>query len=300
MYKFIKNIFIFILILCLPVTALVYKADGRTDPCYLRFTTSEKNSMILGSSRAAQGIRPSIINKVLGSSLYNFSFSSSQSPYGPIYYESIVRKLETSTKKNLFILEVNPWTISSTSLNPNDTSQFREINLCLDNTQNVSLDPNPIYLFNNLKGQYRKLLQNEKHMLLHEDGWLEIDVAMDSTSVNSRTNKKMKIYRAKNLPSYKFSKIRLEYLSKTIQELKKTGNVFLVRVPIHSRMLAIENELMPDFNSKILSISHLSNGFLDMTSDSAVYGFTDGNHISSENGIKVSTQNAEWTNSSLN
>ena len=66
----------------------VFFANGRIDPFYLLFTTPAQHSLILGNSRAAQGIVPSIV----GASLepldfqgepFNYSFTLSTSPYGP-------------------------------------------------------------------------------------------------------------------------------------------------------------------------------------------------------------------------
>ena len=54
-------------------------ADGRTDDYYLRFTGDHRSSMILGTSRAAQGLRPAVIAPLLQGSdvqdLFNFAFT---------------------------------------------------------------------------------------------------------------------------------------------------------------------------------------------------------------------------------
>ena len=40
------------------------RADGSTDPFYTRFTTPRQNNLILGTSRAAQGVQPGILDSI--------------------------------------------------------------------------------------------------------------------------------------------------------------------------------------------------------------------------------------------
>ena len=69
-------------------------------------------------------------------------------------------------------------------------------------------------------------------MVLHNNGWLEITVDMDSIDVAERIENKIITYRTKNLPVYNFSEYRFKYLDKTVSYLKNYGKVYFVRLPV--------------------------------------------------------------------
>ena len=66
--------------------SIFIQVDGNTDPYYKRFTTPTNNSLILGVSKAAQGLQPQVFNNILNrKDLFNYSFTISSSPYGKLY-----------------------------------------------------------------------------------------------------------------------------------------------------------------------------------------------------------------------
>jgi hypothetical protein len=67
----------------------------------------------------------------LNREFFNFSFTIVDSPYGPIYHYAIKRKINENSKSSIFILSVDPWSISSTTKNPNDYKNFLENEKCL-------------------------------------------------------------------------------------------------------------------------------------------------------------------------
>ena len=288
--------FIFCLLSLSVISLIFLKADGYTDPFYIRFTTSKQKNLILGTSRAAQGIQPRFFKEMMDVDIYNYSFTIGQSPYGRTYLESIKRKHNRNEKDGLFILAVDPWCISSKNENPNDSTRFRENNLCLGNTTIVNMKPNFQYLFNNFSGKYFDLLFNRKKtsMFLHTNGWLEVTARMDTAVVKERIDYKVKIYREKNLTRYKFSSVRFDYLKKTILYLREYGKVYLVRLPMHEKIMEIEKELMPDFNTKITGLIPLSDGYFDMTPYNEKYEYTDGNHLYKESGELVTREIIHW------
>jgi hypothetical protein len=293
MKNFLKKILVFVIAIPVLFAIVLAQADGYTDPFYLRFTTPKQSSLILGTSRAAQGLQPQVFKEVLNKEIFNYAFTLGHSPYGSIYLESIKKKLLKNGKNSTFIVAVDPWSISSISEDPNDSLNFREVNRILDNTTFVNMDPNYFYLIKNLKGNYYKVLYGNWNTFLHENGWLEVNISMDSTSVNNRTNSKIENY-TKNLQQYKFSSIRFEYLIKTISYLNQYGKVFLVRLPVHERMLDIEQQLMPDFNKKMKELIPITEGYLDLTPKHEDYQYTDGNHLYHESGKIVTEEIAEW------
>lgn len=297
MKKFLIEVAIF-LVLALGSFFIVFTlADGSSDPFYIRFTTRKQHSLILGTSRAAQGIHPDILEEVLpGKSFFNFSFTITSSPYGPLYLKSIRNKLDPETRNGIFILSVDPWSISSNSKLPNDTTGFKEKWHFLSLSPWVNLNPNIPYLVNFFGKPYYTLLWKENtSMFLHNNGWLEVSIGMDSSSIRKNIDRKIKIYKKNNLPNFKYSEVRFEYLIKTIVFLKQHGDVYMVRLPVHPRMMEIDNQLVPDFNEKMNLISKTTTTpYLDLTglNDSLIY--TDGNHIYKESGKIITRRIGNW------
>ena len=93
---------------------------GGVDAFYGRFASPPAGSLILGTSRAAQGIRPAVLAARLGGQfegpLLNYAFTLTHSPYGPAYLASIRRKLRPEVRHGLFIVAVDPWSLSLTGL----------------------------------------------------------------------------------------------------------------------------------------------------------------------------------------
>jgi hypothetical protein len=287
------------------ILGLFHMADGNTDAFYLRFTTSTQNSLIIGSSRAAQGIVSEVLNSELEKNgyrgnIYNYGFALGYSSYGPAYLESIKKKLDPSSKNGIFILEVNPWTISSRSETPDDSTSFVENTLPVGVIEDVNKSPNFQYLLDFYDQGYLMILVNKvKNMnlikpylntsYLHDDGWFEVSVKMDEASVKSRYNKTINEYVASAPKVYNYSSVRYNYLKKTIELLSKHGKVFLVRLPIHEKIFEAENSYMPDFSSKMSSVSEeFGVGYLDLTEYNDDVQYTDANHLWKESGRRMS------------
>jgi hypothetical protein len=280
---------------------VVSKADGLTDPFYKRFTTPKQDNLIIGTSGAAQGIQPKILDNILNREFFNYAFSAAHSPYGPTYLNSIKKKINPKITDGIFIVTVDPWGISSWAKNPNDSLSFRELELCLANTSIVDINPNPIYLLNNYKEKYFNIFtKNDSISYLHDDGWLEITVNMKTSKVEDRMIIKEKTYKEDYLPKTKFSEIRLNYLKKTILYLQDYGEVYLVRLPIHPRMRAIENEYMPDFEKKINEVIKYSSGYLSLDDKDEYYQYVDGNHLYKKSGVMVTERIGDWISGQRN
>lgn len=295
MKKFITHSIVFLVLIVVGFLFIISRADGYTDPFYIRFTTPKQENLILGTSRAAQGLQPQVFKTICSVSFFNYSFSSFDSPFGETYLNSIKRKIKRGNNDGVFIITVDPWSIVSETEDPNDYANFRELRSCLANTTNVNCNPNFGYLINNLKGRYYEAITFKNNsVFLNSDGWLEVSILMDEKSVFNRTKSKLAYYRENVLPKSKFSSIRLEYLKKTILFLNDYGKVYLVRLPIDSKFMEIENELMPEFNDYIYKLEPLTKGYLDMTTYNSKYIYTDGNHLYKTSSAKVSAIIANW------
>lgn len=293
MRKFIFNVFLFAIVVLVSVYVVLSRVDGFSDPFYLKFTTPVQSNLILGTSKSAQGIIPYNIDENLDIKIYNYSFTIGSSPYGPKYLESIKRKLSCNSSKGIFIVTVDCWSISSKCDNPNDVNFFRENNSFLGQMTVVDEKPNFQYLYNYMFGNFYRVIHKSPVALLHENGWFEVSLNMDLLSVNRRTKSNLLNYE-KYLKIYKFSKVRFEYLVKTIEYLNSYGGVYLVRLPISPGLMEIENSLMPDFNSKINKILIHTEGYLDLTTNNNLFDYTDGVHLYKESGKQVSDEISKW------
>lgn len=296
MKKIISQLTVFSFITITGFFLILSLADGYSDAFYFKFATPKQESLILGTSKAAQGLKPDVFNEICNVNMFNFAFTAEHSPYGETYFRSIQNKIKKGKKAGVFILTIDPLSISSRTSNPNDSVNFRELNLCLGNTENVDADPNFEYLLNNLGGDYWRILAGkyfEGSTLLHKNGWLEVSIPIDSAVVNYRIEKKIKEYK-RNLQLYRFSTLRFHYLKETINLLNNYGDVYLVRLPTYIDILEIENKLVPDFNKKIKDIIPLTKGYFDMTVLKNEFNYTDGIHLYKTSSEIVSKKIAKW------
>lgn len=281
-------------------------ANGKTDPFYLRFTTRPQKSMILGTSRAAQGIRPSVFNSAgleFEGPLYNFSFTMSTSPMGPVYLESIQKKLDIEARNGIFILEVNPLSLSTDRANqeahlaktgnPSDLSWLREEASFVSRMEFVNVWPNCEYLFTEYRRPlYTLLLMHfrNRSFLLMPDGWLRNDVPISKESVAKRMPQKLENYR-RNFETNDFSDVRMEYLQKTIRFLSPHGRVYLVRLPISVGMYELEKNFLPGFDREIeLLCARNDAAYINLIESSGEYRTTDGNHLYRDDATLVSQE----------
>lgn len=282
MKTFIESIIFFTILTLILVVSLFFIIDyyGWSDWAYKRFRTSGEKSLILGTSRAAQGIQPAIINEQLAGfgfylPIFNFSFTGTASPYGELYYRAIKKKIGNGTYNNgLFLLSVDPWGLSFN--NEDNDGQLREYNRCLADVD-VYMKPNIQYMI-----KYLSPLSFNKSMFLHDDGWYELDVPMDSISLEKRILNKKKEYSTVSIIR---SEYRLEWLSKTIKFLKSKGSVFLCRIPSSKYFIDIENKLWPDFDKDMKIISERENvPYISLINSYRYYRTIDGQHIYREDG----------------
>ena len=116
---------------------------------------------------------------------------------------------------------------------------------------------------------------------------------MDAASVQRRTNSTLVEYQ-NYLSLYQFSKVRLDYLSNTIDFLKQYGHVYLVRLPLSPQLMEIENQLAPNFSELLQISTEKSAGYLDLTSKNSLFSYTDGVHLSAKSSKLVSEKIALW------
>ncbi|UOQ99752.1 hypothetical protein MUN81_09695 [Hymenobacter sp. 5317J-9] len=252
---------------------------GRVDAFYGRFTGPPAGSLILGTSRAAQGIRPALLAAQLGQQFegpwLNYAFTLTHSPYGPAYLRSMQRKLRSEVRKGLFVVAVDPWSLSLTG----PEGVYPENNSFIGQLHEVSQNPNLAYLTTyQTKPLYRLLLDYATATeRLHPDGWLEVNIGTDSAQVRARTARKLQDYRLL-AASQHLSAGRLQALRQTVHFLQQHGQVVLVRLPVGPSLLALEDTYQPDFDGQIRRLAaQAAVPYLDYSR--APYATTDGNHL---------------------
>lgn len=300
MRNFLIKVFIFSIFPLATLYGVFLLEDGKVDPFYQRFTSGKKTALILGNSKAAQGIVPAVLDKKLfpefGAKIYNYSFTVYNSPYGPVYLESLKNKLDEKAKDGYFVVTVDPWSISSDINEPNNIEKFEENDRFLATITEVNSDPNLKYLLTWFsKSYYEILLMRFKINLskLHDDGWFETIGDIEAKSAVERRKFKVEYYN-EYLKKYSFSEERFKYLQKTVELLRKNGPVFLVRMPLHSDILEIEDKVDPQFNSRMDSLSNRFGApYFDFNDSDAQWEFKDGLHLTVESASDFSEALAE-------
>ena len=271
-----------------------YQADGYTDPFYARFTSPKQSSLIIGTSKAAQGIRPNVLNKTLPDSIYNFAFTIAHSPYGPAYLNGIKRKISKETSDGIFILAVDPWSIADAHADPNDENQFDENKSFLNRLQTISSQPNIPYLVSYYRNSFAKIFDRDTVAFLHDDGWLEINTRMDPKIIEIRIQNKVESLKERKT-RYQLSETRLSYLNKTIAYLQERGSVYMVTLPIHPELTNLEAAIIPNFKDLMYKLSRETGApFLDLSQENQDYIYTDGMHLYKDSATEVSRKIASW------
>jgi hypothetical protein len=298
MKKFVLRTLVFLLPLAVIGWFVFSLADGTTDALYARFTTPKQTSLIIGTSRAAQGIVASELNRSLKrDDIYNYAFTLGHSPFGPTYFESIKKKVDSTSSNGIFIVSVDPWSLCSKAEAVNSEAEFSEQERAL-NTPFVDLNPNVFYLLEHYDNQYSQIIfdktKTKLPLFLHNDGWLEVSITMDSAAVQSRTKEKIEDYKKQCPPNSVISENRWGYFKKTIEYLDKYGDVVIVRMPTGKELLELEQVYFSNFTTRIQSFcSENKLKYLDMTDGSSKYQYTDGNHLYAPSSMQFTKELAD-------
>jgi hypothetical protein len=293
MKKFLTIIVVVLLLFLLCGLTTFYQADGYADSYYLKVTTPKQSSLILGTSKATQGIQPQALASVLGDSIYNYSFNIGTSPFGPAYLENVKNKLDDSSEDGIFILAVDPWSLSVASAEIKSIEQLRERNSFIARLSNVSSKPNIGYLLNHFNGSYYGIFSKNSPAKVEDDGWLHVSLDLDEESVERRREFTLKSYQG-YLETYQLSDLRIEYLKEMIEYLDHYGDVYLVRLPVHPELQILEDSLSPAVNDRLKEAITRSSGYLDFTKRNEDFNYTDGVHLTPESGELVSREIALW------
>jgi hypothetical protein len=260
---------------------------NKFDPYYGRLTSMHPQGLIIGSSRSAQALEP----KYIAENLYNFSFTLAHSSYDQSYLNFVkqyhVIDGNNKSKSLIHILSVDPWTIR-TSHQKKDS--IINVGSFTEELVLPPMKPNLEYLVR--FGGPALLFDFLNYGHINETGRLEMPKKVKDTPAEFRKilDEKLDSYRQKSEYTDGYvSEKRLQVMRDLIEYLQQDGEVYLVRLPVHPEMLALENQICPEFNDLMRSVSKEMNTPYFMLTDFS-YETNDGNHIANSGSQRISEQ----------
>ncbi|MFC0263481.1 D-alanyl-lipoteichoic acid biosynthesis protein DltD [Fontibacter flavus] len=285
--KFLFKVLIFFGFISVSITVVFLLENGTADPFYQRLITGQKKSLIIGTSKAAQGIVPSVLNQKLGlekeDEIFNFSFTIVHSPFGKVYNERIFQKLKPNSKDGIFIITVDPWSLSADCKDIENESNYIENRLFLGKISKVnSIYIHWEYILSHYINSYYEIILRyfmNNSMKVHPDGWLEVNLKQGDIGYENRVKSREKEY-IERVKNQCFSKERFKSFENLIVTLKERGNVYLVRLPVDPKLIGFDKQVLPDFDTKISSIvKKYGIQYLDYSDKTDLFSYTDGEHI---------------------
>lgn len=274
-----KTLALAAIVLGIFTTAFFLIPHGRIGDVYARVTSPQQYSLATGTSRAAQAVNPQTINAGLKgfytTPIYNFSFHLDASSYNEVYEQAIYKKLAPHKQaKSFFVLTVDPWALRKLDSIP------KELDL-----KSCSANPNLEYLIENFSRSWFSPLPT--HSFVNKYGRTEVDyVPKTKEEWEKRTSARLAAYRDM-AEKYKYDIKSQHVLERLIENLKKRGDVYIVRIPTSRPMTRLELSVCPNFSKTIKQVAQKHNvRYFDFSNDD--YATTDGNHLTQNEGNRFS------------
>lgn len=310
MRLFILKIILFCTLLATVYLTMVHQlSEGYVDMYYPKFTQNA-GSLILGLSRADEGIDPETLgnnlSKVMDTTLVNFA--SNQNYYGKVYLEAVKGKLDDSAVNRFFILSVSPGSFTAPKGFGTKGIEAMDSKTPIGKTSDFTSKPNYSYIMNCYgSGLYNAFLDVDSadNLTSHSNGWNEVSLKSNSLNITNDLIKDWKrqnlAYFERRLPNEELKAYRLEWFGKTIEYLKNKGAVFLVRMPADQEIIQFENEHLPNFNILMDSIAdEYKIPFLDYSEVQPGFQTYDGSHLYAESAKEFSAVLAKDISKYLN
>ncbi len=267
---------------------------------YYKCIGSPQQNIIIGTSRASQALQPSELKKVTGQSFFNFAFNGSLSKYGEVYNEAIIKKLDPNTNQGVFILAVDPWSLSVKKGDESEYPMQHDQQNYLHQLPSFTGKTNLSFLYHNYNYGWMHLIweyyKSGSLAITHEDGWMEIIRDTAQARIEERKGKKL-LAKQKEIVDFSMSDYRLSSFKKLIRYLKSKGAVYLVRLPISKEFYFLENQHFKTFNSEMHNVSNeLGVAYWDMVQYQDSVKYNDGHHINRLYAPYISARVGEWIN----
>lgn len=268
-------------------------ASWYVDDVYPKFTGSA-SGLALGISRVNYGVSPGILEECLAEpgtplTIENFAIAHLETDYGEVYLEAIRSKLDPATRNGAFIVGVNPAAVSHYpavgGAEPDD-SHTRMAQM-----GNYTADPNVEYVRRFYgKALYKAFTRTGEEFRLtvpHPDGWVEMrrevpGYAMTDSAMAGWLEQNVDRM-IRDMPLAEPSSHRIASLGETLDYLQEHGRVWLIRMPVHPEVLALEDEYWPDFNDAMADLARSHGvGYFDYSREDDTFPTYDGSHLLGE------------------
>lgn len=295
----IKTSILAILLIATYLGASYKTTQGSVDKYYSKFT-HKGGSLIIGLSRARDGLSPAVIEREFGDVIHhpvlNFAFEKTQSMFGDVLLKSIKQKIDTTSNNGLFILSVTPGSFFISKKMNDEFSQELDKNTLICKMDDFNKHPNfeyirkcyssPLY-----KTFFNKTNNDELIRVFHDDGWLEFKNESRNykmTDTRIKTLKKIQYEGYTKMALYeKKSEYRISKFKETITYLQQHGTVILIRMPLDEDFLQLENDFFENFDNRIIEISIAYKVPYFNYTTSKKYKTYDGSHLFSESAKRL-------------
>jgi len=263
------------------------------DPHYYKFT-QQSNHLILGLSRANEGISPAILESNMSGLKGNNSpfvnFALNEAHFGSIYLKAIEAKIG-DLNNGIFIMSISPgsFTAQKGLIKPEQIDAFDK-RLAIGKVSNFTSHPNYNYIIKTYPAALYNALHTQDqwpHRISHKNGWNEITLQSKQGLI---TDADIAYWKSLNYKFYEdkadsevIASYRKDYFIKTIEFLRKKGQVFLVRMPCDATFLDFENKYWSSFDTYMDSISKAYNlKYFKYATPNKTYITYDGSHLESK------------------
>ena len=299
---FLKLLAVVVFVLLAHGVSLLFIA-GHNIQDYNKCIGSPQKNLIIGTSRASQALQPQALYGASGDSFFNFAFNGSLSKYGEVYNEAIIKKLDPNTNQGVFILAVDPWSLSVKKGDESEYPLQHDQQNYLHQLPSFTGKTNLSFLYHNYNYGWMHLIwdyyKSGSLAITHEDGWMEIIRDTAQARIEERKGKKL-LAKQKEIVDYAMSTYRLESLKKLILYLKSKGSVYLIRLPISKEFYQLENGYFTTFEKEIQSIVNgMGVSYWDMVSIQDSVKYNDGHHINRLYAPYISSRVGTWMNETI-
>lgn len=299
MKSYFKNSFLFVLPLILLILGggwvVLNRFAHKIDPYYVKLTSIHHEGLVVGTSRAAQAIEPSLFGN-----MYNFAFTQSFSPFDSSYFDLIKRfhpvdysvkdKLTSNSSSKLHLICVDPWALCSF---PGD--QFESSNSSFVGKVSPPIFKNIAfsYLLKFKPTSWKEIYSNCKSShYVNDFGRFVVDMDSIEMEQHFKLNFKNKLIYNKKKEVYLYGSIsfkRLHHLNQIVNYLQKDGKVVLVQLPVHKELAKLEDKFAPNFDSLMNQFAVKNQvQFINLKTFHDSVKYTDGGHIWNGDALKVS------------
>jgi hypothetical protein len=293
MKKIITVTSILIVLIAASLALVFMKVEGESatyDLKYSKLSSSKQGSIIIGTSRPAQGIDPLLVDGITSpvihnQPLYNFSFNLGCSPFGPAYYRAIEKKITKGKGDSIrvFVISVDPWAVSdfTEDYQPEGASYYEDLTF-MGKINQVEGTPNYDYLMTSFRRPlYSIFISGEGKPKVRKMGaYFDKKHVYSEDAIDKHITAKMKFYKKEQLNKKKFSQTRYDYFEKTIELLNQYGQVIILRMPVSKEMHDLEEKYMPEFEEMVKKTSDKYElPFYNPYKRSGEYLSVDGNHL---------------------